>query len=55
MGKVVALIRPILVALLGSQEVKQLVVFLLEKYSKSTDNDIDDHVVSVVRKKLLNS
>lgn len=36
-----------------SKEVKQFVVHLLEKYSKSTDNDIDDMAVEVIRKKLL--
>jgi hypothetical protein len=53
MGKVVVLVKPILLALLGSKEVKQLVVLLLEKYSKTTDNDVDDYVVDIVRKKLL--
>jgi hypothetical protein len=36
-----------------SCEVKRFVVHLLEKYSKSTDNDIDDMVVNMVRTKLL--
>lgn len=36
-----------------SREVKELVVRLLEKYVHSTDNDIDDLVVNVVRSKLL--
>jgi hypothetical protein len=36
-----------------SCEVKGFVVHLLEKYAKSTDNDIDDVVVEVVRKALL--
>ena len=36
-----------------SCEVKKFVVHLLEKYSKSTDNDIDDMVVDLVRTKLL--
>lgn len=53
MGKVVVLVKPILLALLASKEVKQLVVLLLEKYSKTTDNDVDDYVVDIVRKKLL--
>jgi hypothetical protein len=38
-----------------SCEVKKFVVHLLEKYSKSTDNDIDDMVVGLVRTKLLNN
>ena len=36
-----------------SCEVKKFVVNLLEKYSKSTDNDIDDMAVNLVRTKLL--
>jgi len=36
-----------------SCEVKKFVVHLLEKYSKSTDNDIDDMAVNLVRTKLL--
>jgi hypothetical protein len=36
-----------------SCEVKKFVVHLLEKYSKSTDNDVDDMVVNLVRAKLL--
>jgi hypothetical protein len=38
-----------------SCEVKKFVVHLLEKYAKSTDNDIDDMVVNLVRTKLLNN
>jgi hypothetical protein len=38
-----------------SCEVKKFVVHLLEKYSKSTDNDIDDMVVNLVRTRLLNN
>ena len=38
-----------------SCEVKKFVVHLLERYSKSTDNDIDDMVVDLVRTKLLNN
>jgi hypothetical protein len=36
-----------------SCEVKRFVVHLLEKYAKSTDNDIDDMVVGLVKAKLL--
>jgi hypothetical protein len=38
-----------------SCEVKKFVVHLLERYSKSTDNDIDNMVVDLVRTKLLNN
>lgn len=36
-----------------SCEVKRFVVRLLEKYADSTDNDIDNMVVELVRTKLL--
>ena len=36
-----------------SCEVKKFVIHLLEKYSKSTDNDIDDMAVNLIRTKLL--
>jgi hypothetical protein len=36
-----------------SCEVKKFVVSLLEKYATSTDNDIDNMVVELVRAKLL--
>jgi hypothetical protein len=36
-----------------SREVKEFVVHLLERYAKSTDTDIDDMVVNLVRTKLL--
>jgi hypothetical protein len=36
-----------------SCEVKRFVVHLLEKYSKSTDNDVDDMLVNLVKAKLL--
>jgi hypothetical protein len=38
-----------------SCEVKKFVVHLLEKYAKSTDNDIDDVAVNLIRTKLLNN
>jgi hypothetical protein len=38
-----------------SCEVKRFVVHLLEKYVKSTDNDIDDVAVNLIRTKLLNN
>ena len=38
-----------------SCEVKRFVVHLLEKYAKSTDYDIDDMAVNLVRTKLLNN
>ena len=38
-----------------SCEVKRFVVHLLEKYAKSTDNDIDNVAVNLIRTKLLNN
>lgn len=37
----------------NTPEVKEFVVTLLDRYSKSTDNDIDDLLVNLVRSKLL--
>lgn len=37
----------------NSKEVKNFVVVLLERYSKSTDNDVDDLVVKLVRDALI--
>ena len=53
MGKIVEFIKPLIFALLNSREVKELVVELLERYSKQTDNDIDDVAVAIVKEKLL--
>lgn len=36
-----------------SCEVKKFVIHLLEKYANSTDNDVDDVVVQLVKTKLL--
>jgi hypothetical protein len=38
---------------MNSGEVKEFVVHLLERYAKSTDNDIDDMIVAMVRKALI--
>jgi hypothetical protein len=38
---------------MNSREVKEFVVHLLERYAKSTDNDIDDMIVALVKKALL--
>ena len=49
----IALIKPILFKFLGSTAVKQLVVNLLEAYSKTTDNTVDDKLTALVKKNLL--
>ena len=38
-----------------SPRVKQFVLLLLDRYAKSTDNDVDDIIVGVVRSKLFRS
>lgn len=37
----------------NSREVKQFVVYLLEKYAKSTETEVDDMAVDIIRTKLL--
>lgn len=49
----VNVVKPVLIAFLESDAVKRLVVDLLDRYAKSTSNDIDDVVVGLVRTKLL--
>ena len=53
MSKLVEFVKPVLMWLRESAEVKKLVVELLERYAASTDNDIDDLVVATVRSALL--
>lgn len=53
MGAIVDFLKPLLFALLNSKEMKEFVIELLERYSKQTDNDIDDVLVQLVKAKLL--
>ena len=53
MGAIVDFLKPLLFALLNSREMKEFVIELLERYSKQTDNDIDDVLVQLVKGKLL--
>ena len=46
------LIKPILLAFLKSDSVKQLVVDLLSAYVNITDNKIDDKALEIVKEKL---
>lgn len=48
----ITIIRPILFSFLQSDRVKALIVELLTKLSESTDNDIDDQAVSMIRRGL---
>ena len=49
MGAVVAVVKPILLQIATHPAVKSLVISLLEKYVKSTDNSIDDQVLATVK------
>ena len=52
MGAVVAVVKPLLMQLATSPAVKNLVISLLEKYVKSTDNSIDDVLFATVKESL---
>lgn len=52
MGAVVAVVKPLLISIASHPAVKNMVVELLEKYVKTTDNTIDDVVVVIVKQKL---
>ena len=53
MSNIVEFLKPIIMWLKDSMQVKKLVVELLERYAASTDNDIDDLIVATVRTALL--
>ena len=46
------LIKPILLAFIKSDSVKQLLVDVLEAYVKRTDNKLDDQALNIVKDKL---
>ena len=50
--KQMIIIKPILMAFLTSNAVKELVISLLEAYANSTDNTIDDQAVALIKKNL---
>lgn len=52
MGAVVAVVKPLLIQVATHPAVKNLVLELLAKYVKSTDNSIDDVVYELVKDKL---
>lgn len=52
MGAVVSVVKPILLQIASHPAVKNLVIELLEKYVKSTDNSIDDMVLATVKELL---
>jgi hypothetical protein len=49
MGAIVAAVKPILLSLATHPAVKKLVISLLEKYVKTTDNSIDDQILETVK------
>ena len=53
MASLVSLVKPLILAAFNSPQVKELVVELLERYVKTTDNDVDDIIVKLVRDALI--
>lgn len=53
LGQLVELFKPLLFAALSSCHTKKLVCDLIDRYVKTTDNDIDDVVASTVKAALL--
>ena len=52
MGAVVAVVKPIILQIATHPAVKNLVLDLLAKYVKSTDNSVDDMVFATVKELL---
>jgi hypothetical protein len=53
MTAIIKIASPVILSLFSRREVKELVVALLERYAKTTDNNIDDTVVKMVKDSLL--
>jgi hypothetical protein len=53
MGALVEVVRPLILAAMNSCHTKKLVCELLDRYVKTTDNDIDDLISHAVRTALL--
>ena len=53
MGVLVEVVKPLLIAALGSCHTKRLVCELLDRYVNTTDNDIDNLIAGTVRTALL--
>jgi hypothetical protein len=53
MGALVEVVRPLILAAMNSCHTKKLVCELLDRYVKTTDNDIDDLISHTVRTSLL--
>ena len=52
MGAVVAVVKPVVMQLATHPAVKNLVIDLLTKYVKTTDNSIDDMILATVKELL---
>ena len=52
LGALVAIVKPLIMKLATHASVKKLVIDLLEKYVKSTDNSIDDMLLETVKELL---
>ena len=53
MATLVTLVKPILIQAMNSCATKKLVCDLLDRYVKTTDNDVDDVIAITVRNALL--
>ena len=53
MGALVALVKPLLISAMNSCQTKRLVCDLLDRYVKTTDNDIDNVIAATVRTALM--
>lgn len=53
MAAIINLVKPLLISLMNSCEVKRLVCDLIDRYVKTTDNDIDNVIATTVRTALL--
>ena len=49
----IAIIRPVLLNFLTSRRARTLLIEVLEKLAKSTDNKVDDTLVDALRRALL--
>jgi len=54
MDAIVAIVKPIIIRIATHPSVKNLVIELLEKYVTTTDNSIDDMILSTVKELLYN-
>ena len=53
MGALVSLVKPLLIAAMNSCQTKRLVCDLLDRYVKTTDNDVDNVIAATVRTALM--